>query len=118
MASVPRGMPAQMSQPPSTIHIQPEEHGTHPDASLIPMLQRTASYQVGNAFDRWGQPFSCSLNPWQHSAFAEVTSTDVREHLAGAGHQQQLTLMQIDCQRLHVGTVRPELPLWGETFPG
>src|SRR5712691_1660833 len=100
-----RRMPGQMRQEAGAVHRQPMQHPIHADAGLISMLHPTGHTQLGNTLDRRSQSLCGQFAPLHQGAFREVAPTQRREHLAGASCGQQLPLVQIHGQRLHVGTI-------------
>src|SRR5579863_209940 len=100
-----RSMPRQMRQEASAVHMQPMQHPIHADAGFISMLQSADPDQLGNALDGGSQPLCCHFAPLQQGGFRDLTSTDRRERFAGASCGEQLSLVQIDGQRLQVGTI-------------
>jgi len=100
-----RGMPRQMGQEASTVHMQPMKHPIHADASLISMLEPTGSNQLGNALNRRSQPLGGQFVPRKPGRFRDLAPTDRGESLTGASRGKQLPLVQIHGQHLHVGTI-------------
>ena len=100
-----RGMPRQMGQEASTVHMQPMKHPIHADASLISMLEPTGSNQLGNALNRRSQPLGGQFVPRKPGRFRDLAPTDRGESLTGASRGKQLSLVQIHGQHLHVGTI-------------
>jgi hypothetical protein len=100
-----RGMPRQMRQETGAVHVQPMQHAIHANASLIGMLESAGHDQLGNALDRRCQPLCGQFTPLDQGTLRDVAATEGRERLAGACRGEQLSLLQIDRQRLQVGTI-------------
>ncbi len=103
--SAARRMPGQMRQKARAVHMQPMQHAIHADAGLISMLKRAGHDQLGNALHRRSQPLGGQFAPLQQGSFRDLAPTQRRERLAGASRGQQLSLVQIHGQRLHIGTI-------------
>lgn len=85
--------------------MQPVQGTCDAYASFISVLQARHPQPSGNLLYGGSQSLRCLLHPTQQCSLGGMTATYFIKHFAGACHRNQLPLMQIHCERLHIRSV-------------